>query len=166
MRIAVYPGSFDPVTNGHLDVVRRATGLFDRVVVAVLANTRKQALLAEATRVEVIRAAVAADPALADRVEVEAFDGLTVELCRRLGAGHLVRGVRATVDFEAELQLVHNNRRLAPEVETILVPTALEHAYVSSSLVREIARCGGPIEGLVPPAAVAAVRAAIASGAE
>ena len=143
MKIAVYPGSFDPITNGHLDVVRRAARVFDRVIVAVLANPRKTPLLDAATRVEVIGRAIAADPSLADRVEVRTFDGLTVEFCRAVGSGFLVRGLRAIADFETELQLAHNNHQLAPEVDTVFFMTSLEHSYVSSSLVKEIALFGG-----------------------
>ncbi len=147
MSVAVYPGSFDPITNGHLDVLRRAVAVFDRVVVAVLENPRKTPLLPTDRRLAIIRAALAeAGPELAGRVEVEAFDGLTVVFCRRVGASFLVRGLRAVSDFETELQLAHNNRILAPEVDTVFFMTSLEHGYVSSSLVREIARFGGDVE--------------------
>lgn len=112
MKVAVYPGSFDPITNGHVDVIRRAARVFDRVVVAVLANPRKTPLLDAATRVDVIGRAIEADPSLAGRVEVRTFDGLTVEFCRTVGAGFLVRGLRAIADFETELQLAHNNHQL------------------------------------------------------
>jgi pantetheine-phosphate adenylyltransferase len=158
MSLAVYPGSFDPVTNGHLDVLRRAVAVFDRVVVAVLENPRKTPLLGAAQRTAIIRASLAvAGPGVAERAEVRTFDGLTVEFCRRVGAGFLVRGLRAVSDFETEMQLAHNNRILAPNVDTVFFMTSLEHGYVSSSLVREIARFGGDVSGMVPPAAVAAL---------
>ena len=114
--LAVYPGSFDPITNGHLDIIERAANVFGRVIVAVLANPRKAPLLDVETRIRVIRAALAAVDPPRDRVDVEAFDGLTVELCRARGAGSIVRGLRAISDFEAEMQLAHNNRVLAPGV--------------------------------------------------
>ncbi len=113
MSVAVYPGSFDPITNGHLDIIGRAAAVFERLVIGVLANPRKQPLLDVDTRIEVIRAAVA-DAGLADRVEVTAFDGLTVDFCRSQGASAIVRGLRAISDFESEMQLAHNNRVLAP----------------------------------------------------
>jgi len=161
VKVAVYPGSFDPITNGHLDVVRRAARVFDRVVVAVLGNPRKVPLLDAATRVAIVREAVAADPALTGRVEVRAFDGLTVEFCRVVGAGFLVRGLRAIADFETELQLAHNNDQLAPEVDTVFFMTSLEHSYISSSLVKEIATFGGDVSAMVPAPAAAALRDAL-----
>lgn len=161
MNVAVYPGSFDPITNGHLDVVRRAARVFDKVVVAVLGNPRKTPMLPADRRVSVIRAAIEADPALAARVEVRTFDGLTVEFCREVGAGFLVRGLRAIADFEAELQLAHNNHQLAPEVDTVFFMTSLEHSYISSSLVREIALFGGDVSSMVPAPAVEAMRDAL-----
>jgi len=159
VRVAVYPGSFDPLTNGHLDVIGRAARAFDKVVVAVLANPRKTPLLPTGERVSIIRAAIHADPRLADAVEVATFDGLTVEFCRRVGAGFLVRGLRAVSDFESEVQLAQNNRVLAPEVDTVCFLTSVEHAYVSSSLVKEIAQFGGDVSGMVPRAALDALAA-------
>ena len=164
MRIAVYPGSFDPITNGHLDVVRRAARVFDRVVVAVLANPRKTPLLDADERVAVIRAAVAAEPDLAAIVDVQTFDGLTVTFCHQVGAGFLVRGLRAIADFETELQLAHNNHHLAPDVDTVFFMTSLEHSYVSSSLVKEIALFGGDVTSMLPVAAADALGQALARG--
>jgi pantetheine-phosphate adenylyltransferase len=161
VRIAVYPGSFDPITNGHLDVIRRACRVFDRVVVAVLGNPRKTPLLEASRRVAVIRDAVAADPALASMVDVRTFDGLTVDFCHEVGAGFLVRGLRAIADFESELQLAHNNHQLAPDVDTVFFMTSLEHSYVSSSLVKEIALFGGDVSAMLPAAAVEAIRDAV-----
>jgi pantetheine-phosphate adenylyltransferase len=157
MSVAVYPGSFDPVTNGHLDVIRRAAGAFDRVVVAVLRNPRKSALLPLEVRVRVIRAALDDAGLDAGRAPVEAFEGLTVEFCRARGAGFIVRGLRAISDFETEMQLAHNNRKLAPEIDTIFFMTAQEHGFVSSSMVREIAAFGGDVSEMIPAPARAAL---------
>jgi len=153
MSVAVYPGSFDPITNGHLDVIRRASGVFERVIVGVLANPRKQPLLSVGDRIDIIREALAADGASVERIEVDSFDGLTVDFCRARGAEFIVRGLRAISDFETEMQLAHNNRKLAPEVDTVFFMTAVEHGYVSSSLVKEIAAFGGDVSEMIPAAA-------------
>ena len=147
MRLAVYPGSFDPITFGHLDVIERASRLFDRLVVAVLVNTRKSPSLSAGGP----RAASSARPStrscrdLAAGIEVTAFEGLTVELARQRGAMAIVRGLRAVSDFENELAIAHLNRKLAPSIDTVFFMTGLEHAYLSSSLVREIAAFGGDV---------------------
>jgi pantetheine-phosphate adenylyltransferase len=163
MTVAVYPGSFDPVTNGHLDVIARAAAVFDRVVVAVLANPRKQPLLPVDERVAVITQSLVSSPIAIpiDRVAVEAFDGLTVDLCRRLEAGFIVRGLRAISDFETEMLLAHNNRRLAPGVDTVFFMTSIEHSYVASSLVKEIATFGGDVSAMIPAPAGAALGRAL-----
>jgi pantetheine-phosphate adenylyltransferase len=155
-RTAVFPGSFDPITNAHLDVARRAAGLFDRLVIGVLDNPAKQAVFTAAQRVDLIRACVAD---LGEAVRVEAFSGLTVEFARRHEARFVVRGLRAVSDFEFELQLAHTNRRLAPEVDTTFLMTALEYGYISSSLAKEVARFGGDVSGMVPPPVEKALRA-------
>jgi pantetheine-phosphate adenylyltransferase len=160
MSLAVYPGSFDPITNGHLDIVERAAAVFDTVVVAVLANPRKAPLLTVEQRISVIRAALAAHRVPDDRVEVDSFDGLTVEFARARGASAIVRGLRAISDFETELQLAHNNRVLAPEVDTVFFMTAAANSYVSSSLVKEIASFGGDVSTMVPGPAQDALRRA------
>jgi pantetheine-phosphate adenylyltransferase len=159
--VAVYPGSFDPVTNGHLDVVRRASAVFERVIVAVLANPRKTPLLATDDRVAAIREALAAAGIGDKAVAVESFDGLTVEFCRTRDAHFIVRGLRAISDFEAEMQLAHNNRKLAPAVDTVFFMTSLEQGYVSSSLVKEIAQFGGDVSEMVPREAEARLRKAL-----
>jgi pantetheine-phosphate adenylyltransferase len=154
VKIAVYPGSFDPITYGHLDVVERAAAVFDRVVFAVLVNPQKgPAALPTEVRLELIRQAVAeACPAdVGGRIEVDSFEGLTVDFCRRKGAHFVVRGLRAISDFESELQMAHTNRKLDPEVDTVFFMTALEHSYLSSSLVKEIAALGGDVAQMVPP---------------
>jgi pantetheine-phosphate adenylyltransferase len=158
MRIALYPGSFDPVTNGHLDVLTRALAAFDRVVVGVLENPKKTPLLPADTRVVVLEAAIrdaGIDPGLAT---VTKFTGLTVNAARAAGARWIVRGLRAISDFEAEGQLAANNRVLAEDIDTVFFMTAIEFGYVSSSLVKEIASFGGNVSSMVPPAAATALR--------
>jgi pantetheine-phosphate adenylyltransferase len=145
-RIAVYPGSFDPITNGHVDILRRSLAIFDRVVVAVAENIRKQPLFSFAERKQHILDAIGGDP----RVEVDAFTGLLVAYCQRQRATAIVRGLRALADFEYEFQFAHMNRRLAPEIDTMFLMTGEENFYVSSSLVKEVASLGGDIAGLVP----------------
>jgi pantetheine-phosphate adenylyltransferase len=158
MRVALYPGSFDPVTYGHLDVLARALAVFDRVIVAVLENPRKTPLLLAETRAVVLAKAIrdaGVDPELAT---VTTFNGLTVEAARSHDARWIVRGLRAISDFEAEGQLAHNNRVLAADIDTVFFMTAVEFGYVSSSLVKEIAAFGGDVSSMVPPAAVTALR--------
>ena len=151
---AIYPGSFDPITLGHIDVIGRAAGVFDRVVVGVLVNPRKSPLLELDERIATIREAVDEEiPEVAGRIEVTSFDGLTVDYARSVGARFIVRGLRAVSDFESEMQMAHTNRKLFPEVDTIFFMTALEHAYLSSSLVKEIAQFGGDVRPMVPAAA-------------
>ena len=164
MRAAVYPGSFDPITNGHLDIIARAAAVFDRVTVGVLANPRKTPLLPVDGRIRIILDALAATGAPLDRIEVDAFDGLTVDFCRAKGAQAIVRGLRAISDFETEMQLAHNNRVLAPDVDTVFFMTSVENGYVSSSLVKEIASFGGDVSTMVPAAAVAALKSARPGG--
>jgi pantetheine-phosphate adenylyltransferase len=163
VKVAVYPGSFDPLTNGHLDVLRRAAGVFDRIVVGVLANPRKQPLLPAAERAGLIRAGLVEVGLPIDRIEVEPFDGLTVDFCRTRDAHFIVRGLRAISDFETEIQLAHNNRRLAPDVDSVFFMTSVEHGYVSSSLVKEIAAFGGDISNMVPAAVAKRLPAALRS---
>jgi pantetheine-phosphate adenylyltransferase len=163
MTVAVYPGSFDPVTNGHLDVIERASAVFERIVVGVLENPRKQPSFPAAERIELLEAALAGT-AVAGRVEITAFDGLTVDFCRTVGARFIVRGLRAISDFETEMLLAHNNRRLAPDVDSVFFMTSIEHSYVASSLVKEIAAFGGDVSAMVPPAAAAALRSLLRTG--
>jgi pantetheine-phosphate adenylyltransferase len=155
VRIAAYPGSFDPLTYGHLDVVTRAAAVFDRVLFAVLVNPRKGApIFPTDVRLAVIRESVdeccSAD--VAARIHAESFEGLTVDFCRRVGATFVVRGLRAISDFESELQMAHMNRRLDPDLDTVFFMTSVEQSYISSSLVKEIATFGGDVSAMVPPA--------------
>jgi pantetheine-phosphate adenylyltransferase len=142
---ALCPGTFDPVTNGHVDIVRRAAGLFDRVVMAVIENPAKTPVFEVTERVEMVREAVAE---LAN-VEVDSFTGLLVDYARAKGASVIVKGLRAVSDFDYELQMAQMNRHLA-EIETVFVPTSAKWSYLSSSLVREVARFGGDVSSLVP----------------
>jgi pantetheine-phosphate adenylyltransferase len=155
-RVAVFPGSFDPMTMAHLDVAGRAAQLFDRLIIGVLHNPKKSPLFEIGERVDLIRASVAE---LGEHVEVESFDGLTVEFAERKGAGFIVRGLRAISDFEAELQMAHTNRKLERRVDTVFLMTALEYGFVSSSLAKEVAQFGGDVGGMVPgPVAAALAR--------
>jgi pantetheine-phosphate adenylyltransferase len=160
-RVAIFPGSFDPMTNAHLDVARRAAILFDRLIVGVLHNPRKAPLFSIDERVALIRESVAE---LGAHVSVASFDGLTVEFARAQRARFIVRGLRATSDFEAELQMAHTNRKLAPEVDTTFLMTALEFGYLSSTLTKEIAGFGGELDEMVPPPVARALRAKLQGG--
>jgi pantetheine-phosphate adenylyltransferase len=153
MTVAVYPGSFDPITFGHIDVIGRASTIFDNLVVGVLINPKKSPMLSLDERIDVIREAISDElPHAASRIDVAGFDGLTVDFALQVGAGFIVRGLRAVSDFESEMQMAHTNRKLAPQVDTVFFMTALEHAYLSSSLVKEIAQFGGDVTGMVPSA--------------
>ena len=146
-RLAVYPGSFDPPTLGHLDIVERAARLFDELVVAVGRNASKRGLLDVGDRCEALRRSTTH---LAN-VRIDAFDGLLVDYAERISSRAIVRGLRATQDFEYEYQMTLVNRRLRHEVETVFLMTAPEYGYLSSSIVREVAQLGGEYEGMVPP---------------
>jgi pantetheine-phosphate adenylyltransferase len=148
---ALYPGSFDPLTLGHLDLIERGSRLFDGLVVAVLRNPAKQPAFPLERRLEQIRNATAHLPA----VEVASFDGLTVSFARSCGAAVILRGLRALSDFEFELQIAHTNKSLAPDLETLFLATAVHHSFLSSSVVKEVARFGGDVSHLVPPVVAA-----------
>jgi pantetheine-phosphate adenylyltransferase len=146
-RTAIYPGSFDPPTRGHEDLIRRSLALADRVIVAVAVNPLKQPLFTVAERLAMLQAAIGDEP----RVSYQSFDGLLVEFARRVGATIVVRGLRAVSDFEYEFQMALMNRQLHPSLETVFLVPALELTYLSSSLVREVARFGGDVSALVQP---------------
>jgi pantetheine-phosphate adenylyltransferase len=152
-RIAVYPGSFDPPTKGHEDLVRRSLALADRLIVAVAVNVVKQPLFSVDQRLEMLRAAVGDDP----RVSFQSFDGLLAEFAKRVGATIIVRGLRAVSDFEYEFQMALMNRQLHPSLETVFLVPAVDLTYLSSSLVREVARFGGDVTPLVHPTVAAAL---------
>ncbi len=155
--IAIYPGSFDPVTNGHLDLIERGEKMFDLVIVAVLRNTEKQPLFTVPERVEMLRE-------VTNRwsgVEVDVFDGLLVDYARKRGAGVILRGIRAVSDYEYELQMALMNRKLEPRLETVFMLPGQAYSFLSSKLVREIAQLGGPLQGLVPTVVEEKMRAKI-----
>src|SRR5918993_4139515 len=154
-RIAVYAGSFDPITRGHEDLIRRSLSFVDRIVVAVATNISKKPMFTLEERVAFIREAVGND----DRVDVRQFDGLLVDFARSVGAGLIIRGLRAVADFEYEFQMALMNRHLAPALETVFMVPSLDTTYISSSLVREVARFRGDISGLVHPIVGEALRA-------
>jgi pantetheine-phosphate adenylyltransferase len=147
-RVALYPGSFDPLTNGHLDVLFRARRLADRVIIAILENDEKKPLFSLEERLEMIREIVGDEPS----VSVRTFSGLLVDFATETGATLLVRGLRAISDYEYELQMALMNRRLAPSIETVFLMAKEEYSYVSSRLVKEVARLGADVSGLVPEA--------------
>ena len=155
MRVAIYAGSFDPITRGHEDLVKRSLEFVDKLVVAVATNVAKQPLFSVAERVELIRSALAGRPG----VEVREFSGLLVDFAREVGAKLLIRGLRAVSDFEYEYQMALMNRHLSPELETVFMIPSLDATYISASLVREVARFGGEIGDLVHPSVAAALRA-------
>jgi pantetheine-phosphate adenylyltransferase len=157
-RIAIYPGSFDPVTNGHLDIIHRAVAIVDHVVVAVAENVRKTGLFTAQERTELLQAVLPTDP----RVEVDVFSGLLVDYAKRRGAEVIIRGLRAVADFEYEFQLALMNRRLVPEVDTIFLMTDERNFYVSSSLVKEVSTHGGDVSGFVPEPVQRALRRKLA----
>ncbi len=146
MQIGIYPGSFDPITNGHLDIIERASKICDKVIVAVLKNTNKNPMFTLEERVALIEEVVAPY----ENVEVACFSGLLVEYAKQQKANVIIKGLRAVSDFEYEFQMALMNRKLCPEVETVFLMTSSKNSYLSSSIVKEVARFGGCIEGLVP----------------
>ncbi len=154
-RIALYPGSFDPITRGHLDVLERAASIFDRVVVSVLRNPSKEPLFPVEERVDLIRESTRD---MGARVVVDSFDGLTITHAAEVGAGAIVRGLRAVSDFESEFQMALMNRRLDPTINTVFLMTSAINVFMSSSLVKEICRLGGDISDFVPPACARALQ--------
>lgn len=157
--LAIYPGSFDPPTLGHLDVIERASRLFDTLVVAVGVNSQKRPMLSTEERIDALQRSVAH----LSNVTVESFSGLLVEYAHSKQAKSIVRGLRATADFEYEFQMAMVNRRLSDEVDTVFLMTKWEYSYLSSSIVREVAQLGGDYAGLVPPPVAAAIERALAT---
>src|SRR3981189_271299 len=155
--VAIYPGSFDPVTNGHLDLIERGEKMFDLLIVAVLQNVEKKPLFSVKERVEMLREVTKQWPG----VEVDVFDGLLVDYARKRGAGVILRGIRAVSDYEYELQMALMNRKLEPRLETVFMLPGEDYSYLSSKLVPEIAQHGGPLNDLVPPTVEQRLRAKV-----
>jgi pantetheine-phosphate adenylyltransferase len=160
MVFAIYPGSFDPVTRGHLDLVERALPLFDKLTVAVAVNSSKNATFTPEERVAMLREVLPADP----RLSVTTFRGLVVDFCRAQGIGAILRGVRTVSDFEYEYQMALTNRHLAPGIESVFVMPSVQYSYVSSSLIREIVRNGGDVSSFLPPLVERALRERLRPG--
>jgi pantetheine-phosphate adenylyltransferase len=160
--IAIYPGSFDPVTNGHLDLIGRGEKMFDHLIVAVLKNVEKEPLFTVPERVEMLREVTKHLPS----VEVDVFQGLLVDYARKRDAAVILRGIRAVSDYEYELQMALMNRKLEPRLETVFMLPGETYSYLSAKLVREIAQLGGPLTGLVPPLVEQKIRAKLAVGAK
>jgi pantetheine-phosphate adenylyltransferase len=158
VKVAVYPGSFDPVTYGHLDIIKRASQMFDKVIVAVMCNSAKTPLFTLDERVKMIRESVSG----LNNVYVESFSGLLIDYCKKENIHIVIRGLRAITDFEYELQMAQTNRVLAPDIDTVFMTTSLEYAYLSSTIMKEVALFGGDISRFAPPATLKAVREKLA----
>jgi pantetheine-phosphate adenylyltransferase len=155
--VAIYPGSFDPVTNGHLDLIERGQKMFDRLIVAVLKNTEKEPMFSVPERVEMLREVTRHW----ESVEIDVFEGLLVDYARKRGAAVILRGIRAVSDYEYELQMALMNRKLEPRLETVFMMRGETYSYLSAKVVREIAHFGGPLAGLVPPTVEQRLRAKV-----
>lgn len=151
MTKAAYPGSFDPITNGHIDILERGARIFDHIVVAILVNEDKHPLFTAEERMELIRAVVGENP----KVEIRTFSGLLVNFMREIDADIVVRGIRAVSDYEYELQMALMNRQLSPGIETLFMLPSIEYTFVSSRLIKEVVRLGGDVSDLVPPQVLA-----------
>ena len=162
-RIAVYPGTFDPVTNGHLDLIKRALRLFDKLIVAIGENPAKRPLFTLEERLEMLEEAVKDLPDR-HRLEITSFSGLLVDFARRCGARAIIRGLRAVSDFEYEFQLALMNRRLARDIDTVFLMPGFRWIFISSTIIKEAARFGGSVEGLVPPVVEKKLREKFSSG--
>jgi pantetheine-phosphate adenylyltransferase len=156
LRIAVYPGSFDPITNGHIDIASRAAKLFDQLIIAIYDRPAKDIMFPLSKRVQMAEASVAH----LRNVKVDCFSSLTVDYAQTVGATALVRGLRAISDFELELQMAHMNRKMAPELEVICLMTSFRYSFLSSRIVKEVAKLGGGVDGLVPDHVARALREA------
>ncbi|NNL67888.1 MAG: pantetheine-phosphate adenylyltransferase [Myxococcales bacterium] len=159
-RVALFPASFDPVTNGHLDVIHRSLALVDRLIVAVAHNVAKSGTFPVEERMDILRSVLGDEP----RVEVTAFEGLLVDFCREAGAGIVIRGLRAMSDYEYEFEMALMNKHLNPEVETVFMMASLEYLYVSSSRLKELVRFGGDVTDFVPPMVEKRLREKLQSG--
>ncbi|MFH1639181.1 MAG: pantetheine-phosphate adenylyltransferase [Chloroflexota bacterium] len=164
MTVAFYPGSFDPITNGHLDVALRAAKLFEKLIIGIYATPNKRLLFTTEERVNLAREAVVSLPENAHRIEVMSFTGLTVDFASKVGAQTMVRGMRTGSDFEREFDLAMMNKRLHPELELVCFMTSQEYQFVSSSILKEVGRLGGKIDDLVPVNVAKALKEKIESG--
>jgi pantetheine-phosphate adenylyltransferase len=162
MVVAVYPGTFDPLTYGHMDIIERAAGLFGRLIVGIYENPAKQPLFSLEQRVELVSEAVTG----LSSVQVKAFKGLTVDFIRLIGGRVMIRGLRANSDFEREFEMALMNRKLAPEIELLCLMTSSQYQFLSSSLIKEVAKLGGCLEGMVPDHVAAALREKFSASAE
>ncbi|MFK7999954.1 MAG: pantetheine-phosphate adenylyltransferase [Polyangiales bacterium] len=158
MSVAVYPGSFDPITNGHTSIMKSGLTVFDKIIVAVLHNESKHALFTVPERIELIRASMPEITDEPDRIEIDSFDGLLVDYCRQRKARTILRGLRAVADFEYELQMANMNRHLNSEVETVFIMADDAYFYVSSKIIKEAAKLGGDVQELVPQPVAAKLR--------
>ncbi len=156
-KLAVYPGSFDPITNGHLDLLERALKIFDRVIIAVASNPAKRSLFTLDERIEMIRACLHQHP-MADRISVDTFEGLLVDYVEKVGARAILRGLRAVSDFEYEFQMALMNRKLNNKIETLYLMTGMRWIYISSRIIKEVVISGGDVKGLVPEIVEARLR--------
>ncbi|MBU0686359.1 MAG: pantetheine-phosphate adenylyltransferase [Candidatus Margulisbacteria bacterium] len=150
MKVAIYPGSFDPVTNGHLDVIKRAQKFFDKVIVAVIANPEKDSYFSLEDRMSMLKECLKDMP----KIEVDAFNGLLVDFAKKMGVSAIIRGLRAVSDFDYEFQMAITNRKMKPDIETVFFMTDYKYSYLSSSFVKQIAHLGGDVKEFVPPVVV------------
>jgi pantetheine-phosphate adenylyltransferase len=158
MRRAIFPGSFDPLTNGHLDIIQRSSPIFDEIVIAVLNNPEKHPMFSVDERCSIIRETIADLPSDGCKLTVDSFSGLTADFARQKGAIAIIRGIRAVGDYEYELRMAMMNRRLQPQIETVFLTAAEEYSFVSSSLMKQVMELGGRVDGLVPVSVVAKMR--------
>jgi len=163
MRRAIFPGSFDPLTNGHLDIIQRSSPIFDEIVIAVLNNPEKHPMFSVEERCSIIRDTINGGPSNGCKFIVDSFSGLTADFAKQKGAIAIIRGIRAVGDYEYELRMAMMNRRLQPEIETVFLTAAEEYSFVSSSLMKQVIELGGRVDGLVPDAVIAKMREKLAA---
>jgi len=164
MRRAIFPGSFDPLTNGHLDIISRSSPLFDEIIVAVLNNPEKSPMFSVDERCQIIREILDDIEGDGCKLTIDSFSGLTADFASDRGATAIIRGIRAIGDYEYELRMALMNRRLQPEIETVFLTAAEEYSFVSSTLMKQVFELGGRVEGLVPERVIARMREKIAAG--